>query len=530
MKQGEMDLNGGPEMEGLLSVRAFSKTFHGKKVLDSVDIDVAAGEVHALVGHNGSGKSTLIKCMAGYHAPDPGGRMRVGGKAVRLPLDPKTPRVLGLSFVHQDLGLSTQMTVLENLCLGRFSTGFGWRIKWGENARRVRNALERVNLEHVDPFEPVSSLSEVERAQVAIARALEELEGAQSGILVLDEPTAYLPRDGVSNLFAAIEKVTKYGAGVLFVTHRVEEVTEHADRVTVLRDGHRIATTEVAGLSDRNLVELIVGRPIAELYPSAGRARDDVAMVAERVSGHGVSDFSVRIHRGETVGVTGLLGMGHEAIPYLLFGASPASSGRLGVEETNDEANALRPDHAIQIGLGLLPADRQLRGGVGPASARENVTLTTLDNYVRWGHIDGRREQRAALDLLRRFGVKPDDPEHRFDELSGGNQQKVLLAKWFAADPAVLLLHEPTQGVDIGSRKEVFAFIRAYTNAGGAVLIASSEYEELAHLCDRVLVLRDGLTVAELRGDALTFESIVEQVYLPTDARRTELGREEKER
>jgi ribose transport system ATP-binding protein len=504
--------------ECLLSVRAFSKSFYGKRVLHAADLDVMAGEVHALLGQNGSGKSTLIKCLSGYHAPEQGAKLVVGGTEVALPLDPTKPRVLGLAFVHQQLGLAPDLTVLENLRVGRLTTGFGWRIRWRENERQVREALAMVGLEHVGAHQLVGSLSEVERALVAVARALQELGEAGSGVLVLDEPTAYLPRDGVERLFGAIENVTASGAGVLFVTHRLEEVMQVADRVTVLRDGVRVATRDRESLRERELVELIVGRPMSELYPVPGEVRDDVVLAVEDASGSGVAGFSLRLHRGETVGLTGLVGMGQETIPYLLFGADPSPSGRIETPGGSCDLVALRPARAIELGIGLLPGDRLRNGGAPAATARENITLTTVGDYFRHGRIEQRRERRAVRDLMEALDVRPPDPEHVFAELSGGNQQKVVLAKWFAARPRVLLMHEPTQGVDVGARQDVFSHIRRFTDSGGAVVIASSEYEDLAHLCDRVIVFRDGRPVAELRGDLLNPEAIVERAFVSAEA------------
>lgn len=498
----------------LLSVRNFSKSFYGRTVLRGVDLDVASGEVHALLGHNGSGKSTLIKCLAGYHAPDPGSELAVKGREVKLPLDPTAPRGLGLSFVHQQLGLARNMSVLENLQVGRFSRAPGWRIRWRENARQVRAALARVGLEHVDPSTPVGEISEVEQAMLAIARALRDLDDAESGVLILDEPTAYLPRDGVEHLFHAIERVTSSGAGVLFVTHRLEEVDQIADRVTVLRDGARVAT-ENADVGERRLVELIVGRPVEQLYPAPGVVRDDIVLSVENLTGEGVTDFSVRVHRGEIVGVTGLVGMGHESVPYLVLGGEPAHSGRVVVDGVARDVSELSPRSAIDLGIGLVPGDRLVNGGKADATAKENATLTTLSRYTgRAGWIDGGRERQSVIDLMHMVDVQPPEPDRLFAEFSGGNQQKVVLAKWLATEPKVLLMHEPTQGVDVGARQGVFAQLRRYTDQGGAVLISSTEEDELAHICDRVFVFRDGRAVAELHGENLTAASIVEQAFL----------------
>jgi ribose transport system ATP-binding protein len=504
----------------LLVARNFSKSFYGREVLRGLDLTVTAGEVHALLGQNGSGKSTFIKCLSGYHAPEPGAELVVAGSKVHVPIDPTKPRVLGLAFVHQQLGLANNLTVLENLQVGRFRTGAGWRIRWRDNEAAVRRALARIGVEDVSPHALVGSLSEVQRAMVTVARAFQELDEIGSGVIVLDEPTAYLPRDGVEHLFEAIGRVKAAGSGVLFVTHRLDEVRLLADRVTVLRDGVRVATADATSLGERDLVELIVGRSLTELYPVPGEVREDVVLEAENVTGDRVSSFSLRLHRGETVGVTGLVGMGQESVPYLLFGSDRATAGRLTVNGTTVGVPDLRPRKAMKLGLSLVPADRLKNGGVGPASVRENVTVTVLDRYFRYGRINRTLERRAVTKHIDQLEVRPPDPEHTFAELSGGNQQKVVLAKWFMTEPSVLLLHEPTYGIDVGTRQEVFRHIRGFTERGGAVLIASTEYEDLAKLCDRVIVFRDGRPVAELYGEQLTPEAIVEQAFLVTPTER----------
>jgi ribose transport system ATP-binding protein len=334
-------------------------------------------------------------------------------------------------------------------------------------------------------------------------------------VLVLDEATAYLPRDDVDRLFIAVERLAAEGAGVLFVTHRLEEVRAVAHRVTVLRDGVRVATGDTATLSDRDLVELIVGRAMADLYPGHGDVREDVVFAARSAAGSEVAPFDLRLHRGETVGVTGLAGMGQETIPYLLFGADPSPAGTIELAGKSVDLRSLRPKGAIGLGIGLVPGDRLRHGGSALASVRENITLPTLRQYFRFGRIDRRKERRRVVELIDALDVRPPDPDRRFAELSGGNQQKVVLAKWFAREPRVLLLHEPTQGVDIGARQEVFRHIREFTQAGGAVLISSTEYEDLASLCDRVLVFRDARVVAELEGSALSAQSIVERAFVP---------------
>jgi ribose transport system ATP-binding protein len=497
----------------VLSARSVSKTFSGKTVLRDLDLEVRPGQVHGLLGQNGSGKSTFIKILAGFHAPDDGASLEIAGKPVALPLDPSEPHLLGLSFVHQDLGLVPEMTVLENLRIRSFETGLGWRIRWRRERRHVREALDRFGLEHVSPRAEIATLRDVERAMVAIVRALEQLKGHTGGLLVLDEPTAYLPRDGVDRLFHAVRTVAAAGHGVLFVTHRLEEVRALTDRVTILRDGAHVETADTASLTERDLIERILGRSLGELYPSAHHMRGDIALSVDGVAGSVVRSFSLRLHHGEIVGLTGLLGMGQEQVPHLLFGSQPATAGRLELAGRPLDLARMSPRRAIAEGIALLPANRLREGAAQAATVTENVTLPTLPVYFRRGLLNHRRERREVAAKMREFQVVPPEPRRVFAKLSGGNQQKALLAKWFATRPRIFLLHEPTQGVDIGAKQQIFARIRDVAEAGGAVVIASVEYEDLAHLCDRVLVFRDGEVVAELRGADLVEHRIVEQCF-----------------
>jgi len=502
-----------PTPQPVLSARNFSKTFSGKTVLQGLDLDILPGEVHGLLGQNGSGKSTFIKILAGYHAPDDGASLTVSGAPVSLPLDPRAPQLLGLSFVHQDLGLVPEMSVLENLRVGNFETRAGWRIPWRRERQRVRESLQPFGLGHLEPEAEVRTLREVERALIAIVRALDRLKGEERGVLVLDEPTAYLPRDGVERLFAAVRTVASQGVGVLFVTHRLEEVRALTDRVTILRDGAHVETAATASLSEYELIERILGRTLGELYPGAHEMQGELALSAHDVSGSVVDEFAIDVRRGEIVGLTGLLGMGHEQAPHLLFGSQRAESGRVSLGGRDYDLRRMSPRDAIAAGLALLPANRLREGAVQNATVTENVTLTTLPSYFTRGVLRHRRERREVTDLLHEFHVTPAEPGRILAKLSGGNQQKALLAKWFATRPQVFLLHEPTQGVDIGAKKQIFAQIRDLADAGGSVILASVEYADLAHLCNRVLVFRDGRVVTELYGAELTEERIVEQCF-----------------
>jgi ribose transport system ATP-binding protein len=505
----------------IVAATNISKSFAGRTVLRSLDLDILPGEVHGLVGQNGSGKSTFIKILAGYHAPDPGGQLSVCGREVALPLLPGQPRGLGISFVHQDLGLAGSMTVLDNLRVGRYESRLGWRIPWSRERQRVRQKLAEFGLP-CGPDTLVSALSEVEVAMVAIIRALEQLESTERGLLVLDEPTAYLPRDGVDRLFDGVRQVAAMGLGVLFVSHRLDEIRALTDRVTVLRDGDRVLTAATADLSENALIEHILGRRPGSLYPSGEVQRRSQCLQVRNLTAESVEDVSFDVGAGEIIGLTGLLGMGFEQVPYLLFGAQHAHSGTIAVNGAVQELPSLTPPKAIASGLALVPANRQRYGGVASATVTENVTLPTIGGFFRRGFLNHRREHEAAASILDDYDVRPREPRRPFGTLSGGNQQKVLLAKWFGTQPTVLLLHEPTQGVDVGARIQIFQRIHRAAQDGKAVLIASSEYADLANLCHRVHVFRDRRIVAELYGSNLTEDRIVECAF--RDQTRTTVG------
>jgi ribose transport system ATP-binding protein len=481
----------------LLTIRDLSKSFGGTHALKGVSLDVRAAEVHGLVGQNGSGKSTLIKILSGYHEPD-SGEVGVSAEA-------------GLDFVHQDLGLVGTMSALENLRVGRYETGRLHRIHWRSERRRVAALLQRFDLE-IDPDTPIERLSQAERAVVAIMRAIDDLEEHHgAGVLVLDEPTAALPAQEVGRLFSAIRRITEAGSGVLFVTHNLDEVFEITDRVTVIRDGSRVHTGPTADLTERALIELIVGHELGDLYPVVQGHAAAPAIEVEGVSGTVVKDVSFVAHCGEIVGLTGLVGAGQDEVPYLVYGARQSSRGRFWIDGQLLEHPS--PERSLAAGLVLLPADRQRHSAIPGATVKENVTLPMLRRFRRGIRLDHRAERTAVQEVLGRFEVRPADPDRPLVKLSGGNQQKTLLARSLRMDPLVLLLHEPTQGVDVGARRGIFEMLRDAAAGGAAIVYSSVEYEDLANVCDRVLVFRRGRLVAQLEGEALTKEAIATHCY-----------------
>lgn len=503
-----MQLPTSEDLPLLLDIRGLRKTFGGTVALAGVDLEIAPGEVHALVGQNGSGKSTLIKVLSGYHVPD-AGTVRVLGADLRFPMRPGEATRRGLSFLHQDAPVAGSMTVLENMRVGRFPGSPVSRINWRQERQRVRQLLGSMGLD-VEPDVLAARLPQAERALIGFAAAAQTLPDS-GGVLVLDEPTACLPPSGADRLFGAIRSLTRRGSGVVFVSHRLDEVLAISDRISVLREGRLVGTVRTAETTQADIVALMLGRELSRLYPERDGVPTDPVLTVDNISGRIVGGVDLTVRRGEILGVTGLVGMGQDELPYLLYGALPSRTGSVAVEGT---VVRTEPRQMRAAGVTLLPADRAGSSGVLSASVGENLSLPVLSRFFRAGVLRHKREARAAQALLARYDVRPPRESARLGALSGGNQQKVLLAKWLQSSPKVILLHEPTQGVDIGSRSQIFRIIETAAAAGAAVLIASSEYEDLAHLCDRVLVLNRGRIVAELASADLSEHAIISACLL----------------
>lgn len=501
---------------GMLNVQSASKTFNGIRVLDGVSFTQRAGEVCALIGQNGSGKSTLIKILSGFHAADPGMAVQMGRRDITGDLGTGAART-GMAFIHQDLALVPSMTIVENLRINRFRTGLAGRIRWKDERVTVRAALGKVGLD-TSPDTKVGDLPMTEQALVAIARGLSEIAGSgtdhDARLLVLDEPTAYLPHAGVERLFTVIRGLAADGTSILFVSHRLDEVLANCDRMLVLRNGRLVADDPVPGHTSQSLVELMLGQPAAGMYPARAPTESAPGIEVHELSGQSADDVSFAAGSGEIVGFVGLPGGGYDEIPYLLTGATPARGGRIEIRGRSREAVGLTPNSALQYGVAMLPADRKRSGGALTLTAGENMTLPTLGRFVRWRTVlRSRAERQTVIGQMQRFDVRPQRSDLSLALMSGGNQQKVLLAKWIMAGPQVLALHEPTQGVDIGAKREVFAHLATLAAQGTVVLISSVEYEDLAHLCDRVHVVAGGRIVRTLSGAELTAHEVAASVY-----------------
>ncbi|WP_395155219.1 sugar ABC transporter ATP-binding protein [Ilumatobacter sp.] len=507
------DLSGAP----VVDIRSLSKTYPGQVALDSARLQVRSGEVHALVGQNGSGKSTLIKLLGGYVKADHGSDVDLAGSRVDLWHLAQQDRQR-IRIVHQDLGLVPTLSTVENLGLGRgYAQGLGGRILWRHEVQRAQELLLRFGLAP-DVRQPVATLSAAERAAVAIVRALQDWDESGDGLLVLDEPTASLNRGEVDALFSEVRRVAQHGAGVLFVSHMLDEVLELADRVTVLRDGKVVAEgIDVADLDERSLVELIVGRPVEDLFPSRTPAPGRPALEAEMVSGVVLRNVSFKLHAGEVLGFAGLVGSGREEIANAMFGATPRFMGKVLIHKRKVFAT---PRDSIRAGVALVPAERKTVGLDMQERLSEHIPLPRL------GPVQGRilLRRRAVNEVARewaeRLDVQPPILERRMEKFSGGNQQKAVLARWLRTDPRVLLLDEPTQGVDVGAKAAIYQHVAEAAAGGMGVLVASSDAEELVHLCDRVLVMRSGTIATELSGPTLTEERLIAETLGVTSNRK----------
>ena len=490
-----------------LLLSGLSKTFPGQQALAGVDLKVDPGEIHALLGANGSGKSTLIKVLSGYHRPDPGASVEIGGES--LPFgNPMAAHKLGARFVHQDLGLIGSLSVADNLCLGdRFPTVAG-TIRSGVQRRITRDLLKIVDLD-VDPDTPVSSLSPAMQTGVAVARALRPSPDSQVRLLVLDEPTATLPDHEVHALLATIRAVAAQGIGIVYVTHRLDEIFEVCHNVTVLRDGRKTAERPVAGLTHDELVTLLVGGQPEKIDRAGSSVGDDESAVLSvtNLTTPQIRGASFMTVRGVVTGIAGITGSGRETVLGAIFGATTYEDGSVTVNDVPVKRN--RPGASVRAGMAFVPANRKTEGALMNLSARENITLSDLRPFQRGLTLLRGRERKEARIWFEKLAVRPaEGAELPLSSFSGGNQQKVVMAKWMRRKPPLLLVEEPTQGVDIAAKAEIHRQIRQAASDGASVVASCSDPSELAELCDRVLVMRRGRIVAELTGSEISADRI----------------------
>jgi ribose transport system ATP-binding protein len=476
----------------LLTVQALSKRFTGTLALDSVDFTVRRGEIHALLGENGAGKSTLIKLLAGVYPADSGSFLWQGRQ-----VDPTADR-LPIAFIHQDLGLVDTMTVAENVAL---VSGYPRRhglISWRAAQRAAAAALDAMG-GNIDPLARVANLPAAERSIVAIARAL----AVKADLLVLDEPTAALPEADVARLLDVLRRLRTAGLGIVYVTHRLDEVFRMADRVTVLRDGRRVAVRAVAETTPAALVHDIVGRSLTELFVKTPHETAGVVLDLQALTTEGVGPVSFTLRAGEILGLVGLRGAGHHTVGRALFGDAAIDGG--GVTLAGEPLHARSPVQAMRRRVGFVSSKRSEESVAPNLTVRENLFMNPASVGRRvLDFLAARAEQAKCMTQLRRFSVRPSEPERPMQTLSGGNQQKVIVARWMVARSRLLVLEEPTFGVDVGSKAEIYQLLQAALDEGLAVLLISSDFEEVAGICNRALVFDRGRVVAEVPRESLT--------------------------
>ncbi|MFH9953922.1 sugar ABC transporter ATP-binding protein [Streptomyces roseolus] len=479
----------------LLTMNRITKSFPGVRALDGVDLEVHAGEVHCLLGQNGAGKSTLIKVLAGAHQPDDG-EITWAGEPVSLS-SPIAAMRLGIATIYQELDLVGGLSVAENVFLGNEPTSAGFVVRGGRARAAAGLLLKRLGHPEIDPARLVGELSAAQQQIVSMARALSH----EVRLIVMDEPSAALDPDEVDNLFRIVAELTADGVAVVYISHRLEEIRRIGDRVTVLKDGRSVAGGLPADTTPtRDIVALMTGRTVEHVFPDrpdgidpGTAARDPVLTVEGLTRGGEFAPLDLELRPGEIVGLAGLVGSGRSEILETIYGARKPDAGRVLVDGVPLRPGSVRA--AVRAGIGLAPEERKAQALLMLESVGSNVSVSTLSRYSRAGWLDRRAERAAAHRAVRELSLRPDDPDAAIRTLSGGNQQKAVLARWLLRGCKVLLLDEPTRGVDIGARAELYAVIRRLADEGLAVLLVSSEVPEVLGLADRVLVLREGSVV-----------------------------------
>lgn len=480
----------------VLEMRGISKTFNGLRVLKDVSLKVYAGEVHALMGENGAGKSTLMKILSGAYQADPGGQIRINGRVLGG-FDPLTAKAQGIAVIYQELSLCPNLTVAENIYLGR-ELKRGWTIDRASMEAGCVEVLARLGAEF-KATTPVSVLSIAERQLVEIARALH----ANASVLVMDEPTTPLSSRETDRLFALIKQLRDQGLAIIYISHRMAEIYELADRVSVLRDGEYVGQLERDGLSAEALVKMMVGRDLSGFYKKEHAAYDPGAVVMrvrDMADGKRVRPCSFDLHIGEVLGIAGLVGAGRTELARLIFAANPRTTGT--VEIAGSIVSPLNtPTDAIEAGVVYLTEDRKAQGLFLDMSVRDNINVCAcVPDAHAGGVLDRPRGAKRAIEAIRSLSIRVASGKISVGALSGGNQQKVLLARLLEIKPHVLILDEPTRGVDIGSKSEIYRIINELAKAGVGIVVISSELPEIIGTCDRVLVMREGQLVAEVGG------------------------------
>ena len=466
-----------------LEMRNMTKRFPGVLALDDVTLKLRKGEVLALLGENGAGKSTLIKILAGAFIPDEG-EIYIEGNPVVLK-SPTDALKFGVSVIYQELNYLNNLSIAENIFLGRIPKKISGQVNWKELKQKTKKLLEEVGLEY-DPFTPVSSLSVGEKQLLEIARALTR----EMKILVMDEPTAALSEKEVKNLFSLIKKLSGNGLSIIYISHRLDEVFEVSGRVQIMRDGKTVGLLETAATNKNELVELMVGRKISNMYPKADIQIEGPLMRVQNVSTNKVKDISFEVRKGEILGLFGLMGCGRTDLIESIFGIGKIKSGYV---EINDKKMCFKtPKEAIKAGLAYVPNERKSAGLILGQSVKSNITVTHLKEIDSIYRINTKKENELVRKWVDELNIKTPDINNDIDSLSGGNQQKVVLAKWLITNPKVLMLNEPTRGIDVGAKTEIYRLMEEICGKGLGVIMISSELPEMLAIADRILVISEG--------------------------------------
>jgi rhamnose transport system ATP-binding protein len=486
----------------LLETKLITKSFAGVRALNSVSFDLLEGEVHALIGENGAGKSTLIRVITGAIQAD-SGTLTIRGCPVPHN-DPGIARSLGIAAIYQQPSLFPQLTVAENIALTLESGGAWRKVNWKERNRRARELIERIG-GSIHPERLVFTLSMPEQQIVEIARAI----GADAKILIMDEPTASLTDREVASLFKVITLLRGKGAGIIYISHRLEEISSIAERVTVLRDGETVATRPMENVDKTTLIGMMVGRELSTVFPKRAVPLGGVIIELRSVSTRagGLRDISLSVRSGEILGVAGLVGSGRTQLAETLFGLTPADSGEISVSGTSVRITS--PAQAIDLGIGYVPEDRRRHGVVLELPIAANTSLASLKIVARNGLIDRNKERALAVRYLHQLRIKATSVYSETGLLSGGNQQKVALARWLAIDPKILILDEPTQGVDVGAKAEIHGLMMDLAERGLAIIMISSELPEILGMSDRIAVMHQGTIAGVLSREEATQQKIL---------------------
>lgn len=486
----------------ILRMVGIEKSFPGVKALQGVDLSVERGEVHALLGENGAGKSTLMKILAGAYTKD-AGAIYIDSTKVEFN-DPRHARELGIAIIYQELSILPHLSVAENIFLGRLPRRGRnpFLIDWKKCYERARELLDRLGL-NIDPKRPAARLKVAEQQMVEIAKALSH----NAKIVVMDEPTTSLTTREVQTLFATIRRLRAHGVSVIYVSHRLAEVKEMCDRATVLRDGKTIGTVRIAETSERDWVRMMVGRDLDQIFPKSHIKRGKEMIRVSNLTSRKLKNVSFSAYEGEILGIAGLVGAGRTTLARAVFGADPVVSGTIEID--GHRVPMRRPSSAIQTGVALVPEDRKGQGVVLSMVVRENITLANLDGVSRAGQLKLAAERRVAKQYVEALRIATPSVDQETVNLSGGNQQKVVLAKWLYSASRVLIVDEPTRGIDVGAKAEIYSLLHQLVQRGSTILMISSELPELIGMSDRILVMHEGRIAGELSRDQFSEEAIM---------------------